>query len=50
VTLETWAQALDVYQRYMKYVTGCAVMFRKGYIDVNQFTCRSSTKLESRPR
>ena len=50
-TLETWAQALDaqrdeaiavqseeVYQRYMRYLTGCADMFRKGYIDVNQFT------------
>jgi cyclopropane-fatty-acyl-phospholipid synthase len=50
-TLETWAQALDaqrdeaaavqseeVYQRYLKYLTGCADMFRKGYIDVNQFT------------
>ncbi|MDT5334439.1 MAG: cyclopropane-fatty-acyl-phospholipid synthase [Mycobacterium sp.] len=50
-TLETWAQTLDaqrgeaiavqseeVYQRYMKYLTGCADMFRKGYIDVNQFT------------
>jgi cyclopropane-fatty-acyl-phospholipid synthase len=50
-TLETWAQALDaqrneaiavqsevVFQRYMKYLTGCADMFRKGYIDVNQFT------------
>jgi cyclopropane-fatty-acyl-phospholipid synthase len=22
----------------MKYLTGCADMFRKGYIDVNQFT------------
>ena len=50
-TLETWAQALEaqrdeaiavqseeVYQRYMRYLTGCADMFRKGYIDVNQFT------------
>ena len=50
-TLENWAQALDaqrdeavavqseeVYDRYMKYLTGCADMFRKGYIDVNQFT------------
>jgi cyclopropane-fatty-acyl-phospholipid synthase len=50
-TLDAWAQALDaqrdeaiavqseeVYQRYMKYLTGCADMFRKGYIDVNQFT------------
>ena len=23
---------------YMKYLTGCAKMFRIGYIDVNQFT------------
>jgi cyclopropane-fatty-acyl-phospholipid synthase len=50
-TLETWAQALAarrdeavavqseaVYDRYMKYLAGCADMFRKGYIDVNQFT------------
>ena len=50
-TLDTWARALDarrdeaiaiqseeVYDRYMKYLTGCADMFRKGYIDVNQFT------------
>ena len=31
-------QSEEVYQRYMKYLTGCADMFRKGYIDVNQFT------------
>jgi cyclopropane-fatty-acyl-phospholipid synthase len=50
-TLDTWAQALgarrdeaiavqseEVYDRYMKYLTGCADMFRNGYIDVNQFT------------
>ena len=50
-TLDAWAQALDarrdeaiavqseeIYQRYMKYLTGCADMFRQGYIDVNQFT------------
>jgi cyclopropane-fatty-acyl-phospholipid synthase len=50
-TLESWAQALDaqrdeaiavqseeVYQRYMKYLIGCADMFHRGYIDVNQFT------------
>jgi cyclopropane-fatty-acyl-phospholipid synthase len=52
-TLDVWAQALggrrdeaiavqseEVYERYMKYLTGCADMFRKGYIDVNQFTLR----------
>jgi cyclopropane-fatty-acyl-phospholipid synthase len=52
-TLATWAEALsarrdeavavqseEVYDRYMKYLTGCADMFRKGYIDVNQFTLR----------
>jgi cyclopropane-fatty-acyl-phospholipid synthase len=50
-TLDIWARALqarrdeataaqseEVYERYMKYLTGCADMFRKGYIDVNQFT------------
>jgi len=50
-TLDLWAQALEahreeaisiqsieVYDRYMKYLTGCADMFRVGYIDVNQFT------------
>ena len=51
-TLDIWAAALqahkdqaialqseEVYERYMKYLTGCADMFRVGYIDVNQFTC-----------
>jgi cyclopropane-fatty-acyl-phospholipid synthase len=50
-TLDHWAEALqahhreaveiqseEVYQRYMRYLTGCANAFRAGYIDVNQFT------------
>jgi cyclopropane-fatty-acyl-phospholipid synthase len=50
-TLDLWAEALqarkseaigiqseEVYERYMKYLTGCAEMFRIGYVDVNQFT------------
>jgi cyclopropane-fatty-acyl-phospholipid synthase len=50
-TLDHWAEALEahhseaikvqseeVYQRYVKYLTGCAMAFRIGYIDVNQFT------------
>jgi cyclopropane mycolic acid synthase MmaA2 len=50
-TLDHWAAALEahhaeavriqseeIYQRYMRYLTGCADMFRKGYIDINQFT------------
>jgi len=50
-TLDLWAAALaarrdeaiaiqshEVYDRYMKYLTGCADHFRTGYIDVNQFT------------
>src|SRR6202008_3061052 len=50
-TLDLWAEALEahqdeaiaiqseeVYERYMKYLTGCAEAFRMGYIDVNQFT------------
>jgi cyclopropane-fatty-acyl-phospholipid synthase len=31
-------QSEDVYDQYMKYLTGCADMFGVGYIDVNQFT------------
>jgi len=51
-TLDIWSAALEahkdeaiaiqsgeVYERYMKYLTGCAEMFRLGYVDVNQFTC-----------
>jgi cyclopropane-fatty-acyl-phospholipid synthase len=50
-TLDLWAAALEaardqaisiqseeVYDRYMKYLTGCAKLFRAGHIDVNQFT------------
>jgi len=50
-TLDFWAEALEahkdeaieiqceeVYERYMKYLTGCAQAFRIGYIDCNQFT------------
>jgi cyclopropane-fatty-acyl-phospholipid synthase len=52
-TLDLWAAALEahkseaiaiqseeVYERYMKYLTGCADLFRKGYTDINQFTLR----------
>ncbi|MGO9157926.1 cyclopropane mycolic acid synthase family methyltransferase [Mycobacterium sp.] len=50
-TLDIWAHALqaheaeaielqsqEVYERYMKYLTGCAGLFRSGHVDVNQFT------------
>jgi cyclopropane-fatty-acyl-phospholipid synthase len=50
-TLDLWAEALqahkdeavalqseEVYERYMKYLTGCARGFRTGYVDCNQFT------------
>jgi cyclopropane-fatty-acyl-phospholipid synthase len=50
-TLDLWAEALEahrdeaiamqsveVYDRYMKYLTGCAKGFRLGQVDVNQFT------------
>lgn len=50
-TLDYWAQALEehrdeavartsdeVYERYMRYLTGCAAHFRSGHIDVMQFT------------
>jgi len=50
-TLDVWAAALEahkeeaiaiqseqVYDRYMKYLTGCAELFRDGYTDLCQFT------------
>jgi cyclopropane-fatty-acyl-phospholipid synthase len=50
-TLDFWAEALEarkgeaidiqseeIYERYMKYLIGCARAFRIGYIDCNQFT------------
>ena len=50
-TLDIWAEALEarkdeaialqsveVYERYMKYLTGCAELFRDGYTDICQFT------------
>jgi cyclopropane-fatty-acyl-phospholipid synthase len=50
-TLEMWAAALEankekaidiqseeVFERYMRYLTGCAKLFHQGYTDVDQFT------------
>jgi len=50
-TLDMWATALqahkdeaiaiqseEVYDRYMKYLTGCSELFRDGYTDLCQFT------------
>ena len=50
-TLECWAanlqanrdkavaiQSQEVYDRYLKYLTGCVELFRDGYIDICQFT------------
>jgi cyclopropane-fatty-acyl-phospholipid synthase len=50
-TLDLWAAALEAhadeaiavtdqenYDRYMRYLTGCADGFKQGYIDVCQFT------------
>ena len=31
-------QSEKVYNRYMKYLTGCAKLFRQGYTDICQFT------------
>jgi cyclopropane-fatty-acyl-phospholipid synthase len=52
-TLDTWATALkahkdkaiaiqseQVYERHMRYLTGCATCLRIGYIDVDQFTLK----------
>ncbi len=50
-TLDCWAEALaarrdeavrlsspEMYERFMKYLTGCAAHFRSGHIDIMQFT------------
>ncbi|MGD9619403.1 MAG: cyclopropane mycolic acid synthase family methyltransferase [Mycolicibacterium sp.] len=50
-TLQIWAaalearkddaiavQSLEVYERYMRYLTGCAELFTEGYTDICQFT------------
>ncbi|OBF37823.1 SAM-dependent methyltransferase [Mycobacterium sp. ACS1612] len=55
-TLDIWAAKLEanrdeaialtsdaVYQRYMKYLTGCADLFRTGRTDVCQFTCEKGS-------
>ncbi|RFZ65636.1 Cyclopropane mycolic acid synthase MmaA2 [Mycobacterium marinum] len=54
-TLDLWAEALEarkdeaikiqsdeVYERYMRYLTGCSKLFQEGYIDVNQFTLQKA--------
>lgn len=54
-TLEIWADALEarrdeaiaiqseeVYDRYMRYLTGCAELFTEGYTDICQFTMKKS--------
>ncbi|MBV8295167.1 MAG: class I SAM-dependent methyltransferase, partial [Mycobacterium sp.] len=50
-TLDTWAanlvanrdraiavQSEEMYERYMRYLTGCADFFRRGITEVAQFT------------
>jgi len=62
-TLDRWAAALadhksqaieiqsdEVYERYMRYLTGCAELFRDGYIDVNQFTLEKNATGAALPR
>ncbi|MGH3958473.1 cyclopropane mycolic acid synthase family methyltransferase [Mycobacterium sp.] len=54
-TLDTWAANLEskkdeaiaitseeIYERFMKYLTGCAHLFHQGYTDVCQFTCEKA--------
>ncbi|WP_204809119.1 methoxy mycolic acid synthase MmaA3 [Mycobacterium riyadhense] len=61
-TLDFWAEALEahreqaiaiqsqeIYDRYMKYLTGCAKAFRAGYIDCNQFTLAKRPSGEHHP-
>lgn len=54
-TLDIWAANLEsqegraialtsreVYDRYLRYLTGCADLFREGFTDVCQFTCEKA--------
>ncbi len=54
-TLDTWASNLEskkdeaiaitseeIYERFLKYLAGCADLFREGYTDVCQFTCEKA--------
>ena len=54
-TLDTWAANLEakkdeaiavtndeVYERFHRYLTGCADLFRGGFTDVCQFTCEKA--------
>ena len=54
-TLDTWAANLEskkdeaiaitseaIYERFLKYLTGCADLFRQGYTDVVQYTCEKA--------
>jgi cyclopropane-fatty-acyl-phospholipid synthase len=56
-TLDTWAANLEsrkdeaveitseeIYERFLKYLTGCADLFRQGYTDVCQFTCEKAAR------
>jgi hypothetical protein len=64
-TLDTWAanlkahkdeavaiQSEEVYERYMRYLTGCADNFERGIIEVGQFTlvnCLRACRVDLRP-
>jgi cyclopropane-fatty-acyl-phospholipid synthase len=54
-TLDTWASNLEakkdeaiaitseeIYERFLKYLAGCADLFREGYTDVVQYTCEKA--------
>jgi cyclopropane-fatty-acyl-phospholipid synthase len=54
-TLDIWAANLqdnkdeaiaatseEIFERYLRYLTGCADLFRDGYTDVCQFTCEKA--------
>jgi cyclopropane-fatty-acyl-phospholipid synthase len=54
-TLDIWAANLEakedeavavtsreVYDRYLRYLTGCAELFHEGFTDVCQFTCEKT--------
>ena len=40
--LATAITSEEIYERFLKYLTGCADLFREGYTDVCQFTCEKA--------
>jgi cyclopropane-fatty-acyl-phospholipid synthase len=61
-TLDIWAQNLqarkaeaielaspEIYEKYMRYLTGCARYFKSGHVDLYQFTLAPASHSVAQP-